>query len=105
MSLPLNQVIVGDCTEVMRTWPADSIDLVVTSPPYWGLRDYGSETVRVWGGDPECEHEWAESESGLVHENRNFSRGSQEDVHGEKETTWIRKYDAKKAGFCIKCGA
>ncbi len=49
MNLPLNQVVVGDCTEVMRGWPADSIDLVVTSPPYWGLRDYGSETVRVWG--------------------------------------------------------
>jgi len=41
MTLPLNQVIVGDCTEIMRTWPEDSIDLVVTSPPYWGLRDYG----------------------------------------------------------------
>ena len=41
MSLPMNQVILGDCTEVMRGWPADSIDLVVTSPPYWGLRDYG----------------------------------------------------------------
>lgn len=105
MSLPLNQIIVGDCTEVMQTWPADSIDLVVTSPPYWGLRFYGEETVRVWGGLPECEHEWIESESGLVHENRNFSSGSQEDVHGEKGTTWIRKYDSQKAGFCSKCGA
>ena len=42
----------------MQDWPADSIDLVVTSPPYWGLRDYGEETVRVWGGNPECEHKW-----------------------------------------------
>ncbi|MBA7694040.1 hypothetical protein ES703_102641 [subsurface metagenome] len=59
----------------------------------------------MWGGLPECEHEWIESKSGLVHENRNFSIGSQEDVHGEKETTWIRKYDSQKAGFCSKCGA
>ena len=34
MSLPLNQVVVGDCTEVMQTWPADSIDCIVTDPPY-----------------------------------------------------------------------
>jgi DNA modification methylase len=39
--LPLGQVLVGDCVEVMREFPAESVDLVVTSPPYWGLRDYG----------------------------------------------------------------
>ncbi|MGV2188787.1 DNA-methyltransferase [Agrobacterium vitis] len=31
----------GDCLEVLRTITSDSIDCVVTSPPYWGLRDYG----------------------------------------------------------------
>jgi len=41
MELPINQVICGDSVEVMKDFPADSIDLVVTSPPYWGLRDYG----------------------------------------------------------------
>ncbi|MEK7147833.1 MAG: transcriptional repressor LexA, partial [Patescibacteria group bacterium] len=38
--LPLNQIICGDAIEVMRSMPHDSIDLVVTSPPYDGLRDY-----------------------------------------------------------------
>lgn len=33
----------GDCREVLRTLPADSVNCVVTSPPYWGLRDYGVE--------------------------------------------------------------
>ncbi len=34
--------------------PCDSIDCVVTSPPYWGLRDYGTGS---WdGGDPDCDH-------------------------------------------------
>ena len=33
----------GDCREVLSTLPADSVDCVVTSPPYWGLRDYGAE--------------------------------------------------------------
>lgn len=31
----------GDCREVMATMEANSIHCIVTSPPYWGLRDYG----------------------------------------------------------------
>lgn len=31
----------GDCIEVMRGMPAGSVHCCVTSPPYWGLRDYG----------------------------------------------------------------
>lgn len=31
----------GDCIEVLRGLPENSVDCVVTSPPYWGLRDYG----------------------------------------------------------------
>ena len=31
----------GDCLEVLRSLPSESVDCVVTSPPYWGLRDYG----------------------------------------------------------------
>lgn len=31
----------GDCREVLRALPDDSVHCVVTSPPYWGLRDYG----------------------------------------------------------------
>jgi len=32
----------GDCREVLRTLEADSVHMVCTSPPYWGLRDYGT---------------------------------------------------------------
>lgn len=31
---------VGDVTERLREMPDDSVDCVITSPPYWGLRDY-----------------------------------------------------------------
>jgi DNA modification methylase len=33
----------GDCLEVLRTLPAESVNCCVTSPPYFGLRDYGCE--------------------------------------------------------------
>ena len=35
-------VHIGDCRQVLATLPAESVHCVVTSPPYWGLRDYGT---------------------------------------------------------------
>ena len=37
------RILCGDATEVLRTLPAESIQCCVTSPPYFGLRDYGVE--------------------------------------------------------------
>jgi DNA modification methylase len=54
-SLPRNQVIFGDVRKVMAELPADSVDCVISSPPYFLLRDYGmhdqiglEETVEGW---------------------------------------------------------
>lgn len=35
------QLHIGDCLDVLRSMPENSVDCVVTSPPYWGMRDYG----------------------------------------------------------------
>jgi len=42
--LPINQIICGDCVEVMKSWSEECIDLTVTSPPYDDLRDYRGYT-------------------------------------------------------------
>lgn len=41
----MNRVEFGDCRETMRRWAADGVkaQMCVTSPPYFGLRDYGHE--------------------------------------------------------------
>jgi site-specific DNA-methyltransferase (adenine-specific) len=44
MPLELNRIICGDCKEVLKTFPADSIDLTITSPPYDNIRDYNGYT-------------------------------------------------------------
>lgn len=55
--MELNKVYLGNSLEVIKTFPDESVDCVVTSPPYYGLRDYGTGT---WvGGDPNCDHEAA----------------------------------------------
>ncbi|MFJ7647733.1 DNA-methyltransferase [Lysinibacillus sp. NPDC097279] len=40
-SLELNSIYQGHCLEVLKKIPNESVNTVVTSPPYWGLRDYG----------------------------------------------------------------
>jgi DNA modification methylase len=37
----MNTILTGDALTVLRTLPAASVQVCVTSPPYWGLRDYG----------------------------------------------------------------
>ena len=37
------KILQGDSLNVLRTLPSESINCCVTSPPYWGLRDYGCE--------------------------------------------------------------
>jgi len=41
--MELNQIIQGDSLEVLKTLPDESIDYMITSPPYYSLRDYGVE--------------------------------------------------------------
>lgn len=51
---PLVSLLTGDAVEVLRTLPAAAVDCVVTSPPFWRLRDYATGT---WsGGNPTCTH-------------------------------------------------
>jgi len=42
-----NQIIHGDAQAVLRRWPAELVDCIVTSPPYWKQRDYRGERGQV----------------------------------------------------------
>ena len=44
----------GDALAVLRELESESVDMAVTSPPFFGLRDY--KTGRWEGGDPDCPH-------------------------------------------------
>ena len=49
------KLILGDCLTELKKIKDNSVDCVVTSPPYWALRDYGTATWQ--GGDINCKHE------------------------------------------------
>jgi DNA modification methylase len=96
-----NRIICGDNCEVMRTMPSESIDCCVTSPPYFGLRDYG--TAEWEGGDPGCDHREKE-----IRQRRNLAEaanacdGGSRTSEGrlDKDALWIPYKDK-----CGKCGA
>ena len=39
----MNKLLIGDCREILPTLPSNSIQCIVTSPPYYQLRDYGTQ--------------------------------------------------------------
>jgi DNA modification methylase len=54
MSLPLNQIVQGDCLHVLKALPSKSIDLVVTDPPYLvNYKDRSGRSIQNDTGTPE----------------------------------------------------
>lgn len=57
------QFLQGHSLEVLKTLPSSSVQCCITSPPYYGLRAYGT-ALQIWGGQAGCEHDWiAEGQS------------------------------------------
>ena len=52
--MEINKIYIGDNIESLRQLEDNSVNCCITSPPYYGLRDYG--TAKWVGGDPNCPH-------------------------------------------------
>jgi DNA modification methylase len=96
--LPVNTIVCRDSLEVMREWPSESVDMCVTSPPYWGLRDNQIEPS-VWGGRNDCRHQWTHS---FLPPTKNARQGSTETT---KHPSLAAIDKPKKGQQCQKCGA
>lgn len=86
-----NKIFHGDCLEVLKTLPDKIVSCCVTSPPYYGLRDYGTGT---WvGGDANCPH-------------RRLSKRSDHTITGHaQEELEANVGDAIYKTVCPLCGA
>lgn len=49
--IELDTIICGDCFQVMKDIEDKSVNCIITSPPYWGLRDYKTDGI-IWDCDP-----------------------------------------------------
>ena len=50
-------ILEGHVLHTLKQIPDEFVQCVVTSPPYFGARNYGTEW-QLWGGDNDCHHEW-----------------------------------------------
>jgi len=50
--LPINKILQGNAYEILLSFPPESIDCVMFSPPYWTLRDFKTEPIQIkeWKG-------------------------------------------------------
>ena len=89
------EILIGDCREVLKTLESESVQCCVTSPPFYGLRDYG--TTKWEGGSPDCKH-IKNFRPQRGHNGRDF--GEQRGREPSKEATAI-----SYRGICGLCGA
>lgn len=87
----------GDVLAGLRDLPAGSVHCVVTSPPYWGLRNYGTDP-QIWGGHAACEHEWGDELPGN-------NRGGSGTPTGKNNRGEGCGRANPRGYFCQRCGA
>ena len=85
----------GSAVRELPTIDSRSVHSCVTSPPYWGLRDYGLEP-EIWGGDDGCGHEWGDTQPA-------HHPGQVPD--GKAVTTDAKGQTAGSGQFCHRCNA
>ena len=87
-----------DCRQ-MAELPDESVQCVVTSPPYWGLRKYSGEQELVWGNQ-ECEHRWiSQVIKGEVYDTKTGGAGSAVRAAGKSLKV------ESETNTCSLCGA
>lgn len=97
----------GDVIAELRTLPDACVDVICTSPPYFGQRDYHI-APSVWGGDDSCDHVWGEERTRRIG-NDSTNRGANETVTpfriptGSFETQ--KKTAVSQGQFCGLCDA
>jgi hypothetical protein len=89
----------GHVMEKLREIPEKSIQCVITSPPYWGLRAYGTDP-QVWGGEKDCEHVWHI----ILRERQTGGDGTASSKQVSNSGSQLAKTPWEQS-TCTKCGA
>lgn len=99
-----NKVYLGHVLDVLRSWPDGFIDCVFTSPPYWGLRSYGTPP-QIWDGDPDCKHEWSETSRHPKMDTRSPEEKAKNGATVGNNIKTAKHAPVDQGRFCLKCEA
>jgi DNA modification methylase len=89
----------GNAIDIIRKLKAEGtkVNCIVTSPPYYNLRDYGTPP-QIFGGDPLCQHEWIDFKMIGIH----GGDSKKQECHGITNYQDVTDVPVKS---CIKCSA
>lgn len=94
----LNNIVQGNSLEVLKLLPSEFVDMVITSPPYYGLRNY--ETVNVvWDNVTNCDHKWN------YYKTKGISGGTKTEKLKTKGQENYQIVKPSENAFCEKCNA
>jgi site-specific DNA-methyltransferase (adenine-specific) len=96
-------ILQGNCLDVLKGMKDETINCCVTSPPYWGLRDYKTDPI-IWDAVEGCEHEWG-VEGYKVQQARPDHSGTILTTRGNQKSAKSTEMNASQGAFCQKCGA
>lgn len=100
------QFWVGDARDCLAALPERSVHCVVTSPPYFSLRQYSGLQPSIWGGSAECQHLWGETVLGPTTIDYVNPSEQRMDHNGGSKTIAARESRRPAHGqYCQKCGA
>lgn len=94
-----NNIYLGDCLDLLKQLDDESIHCCVTSPPFWGLRDYGLDPI-IWDAVDMCEHEWDVSKA-IITGNAPSNSTTLTGGMGIRDSGIM----ASQGQFCSLCGA
>jgi DNA modification methylase len=100
-----NQIIQGNALDVLKTLPSGSVNCVMTSPPYWALRDYKIKDDVIWDGVDGCEHQWGDI---IPYTKKDERTPEQKKNQGATVGNSINSENFAKGNsgsFCLKCNA
>jgi len=95
--MKFNRIYNVDVLEGLKQLADESVDCVITSPPYWALRDYGDSVSTVWDGRENCEHDWKTKSIDL-------GRGSRNKSEKQTSNSGSMVFESK-SDLCVLCGA
>lgn len=91
------RILVGDCRQRLKEIESGTVQVCVTSPPYFGLRDYGTEPL-AWEDQGNCAHEWGNA---ITRRDRGTAAGANALVdHAPRSGV-----ETQQGQFCLHCNA
>lgn len=101
--MEVNRIYCESAMDTLSRMPDNFLDMVMTSPPFFGLRSYGTEP-QVWGGD-DCDHVWGKQIKYAKEDKRTPEQKAAQGAVVGNSVNSIGFAVGNSGAFCQSCGS